>query len=68
MLQTSLDDEDKNGFMATIHNLDRSKGLDLILHTPGGNAAATQSLVHYLHQMFGSNIRAVIPHLNKRGR
>jgi len=32
-----ISDEDKNGFMATIHKLDRSKGLDLFLHTPGGN-------------------------------
>lgn len=58
-----LSDDDKNGFMATIHNLDRSKGLDLILHTPGGNIAATESLVDYLHKMFGNNIRAIIPQL-----
>ena len=25
-------DDDKNGFMATIHGIDRSRGLDLILH------------------------------------
>jgi len=31
---------------------DRSKGLDLILHTPGGDIAATESLVDYLHKMF----------------
>ena len=28
-----LNDADKNGFMAVIHQLDRSKGLDLFLHT-----------------------------------
>lgn len=56
-------DDDKNGFMATIHQLDRSKGLDLILHTPGGNVAATESLVNYLHKMFGNNIRAIVPQL-----
>ncbi len=33
----SLNDNDKNGFMTTIHKLDRSKGLDIILHTPGGS-------------------------------
>lgn len=59
----SIKDDDKNGFMATIHGLDRSKGLDLILHTPGGDAAATESIVDYLRKMFGTNIRAIIPQL-----
>lgn len=58
-----VNDKDKNAFMATIHGLDRSKGLDLILHTPGGDLAATESLVDYLHRMFGNNIRAIIPQL-----
>jgi ATP-dependent protease ClpP protease subunit len=58
-----VNDSDKNGFMATIHQLDRSKGLDLILHTPGGDIAATESLVDYLRQMFGTDIRAIVPQL-----
>jgi ATP-dependent protease ClpP protease subunit len=58
-----VNDNDKNGFMATIHQLDRSLGLDLVLHTPGGEAAATESLVQYLRQMFGNDIRAIIPQL-----
>jgi hypothetical protein len=62
-LQTSLDDEDKNGFMAAVHKLDRTKGLDLILHTPGGSLAATQSLVTYLQTMFDKDIRAIVPQL-----
>ncbi|MGR2781023.1 SDH family Clp fold serine proteinase [Bacillus subtilis] len=58
-----VNDNDKNGFMATISNLDRTKGLDLILHTPGGDIAATESLVDYLKEMFGNNIRAIVPQL-----
>lgn len=58
-----ITDSDKNAFMAAIHKLDRSKGLDLILHTPGGNVAATESLVDYLRIMFGNNIRAIVPQL-----
>jgi len=58
-----VNDADKNGFMNVIHNLDRSKGLDLILHTPGGDTAATESLVDYLRSMFGTNIRAIVPQL-----
>lgn len=59
----SLNDDDKNGFMTVINKLDRSKGLDLLLHTPGGEAAATESLVDYLYSIFGSDIRAIIPQL-----
>lgn len=58
-----VNDSDKNGFMATIHELDRSKGLDLLLHTPGGNVAATESLVHYLRAMFGTDTRVIVPQL-----
>jgi len=60
---TEVNDEDKNGFMTVIHHLDRSKGLDLILHTPGGETAATESLVDYLRSMFGKDIRAIVPQL-----
>lgn len=58
-----VNDADKNGFMTVIHGLDRSKGLDLILHTPGGETAATESLVDYLYSMFGTDIRAIVPQL-----
>jgi hypothetical protein len=62
-----ISDADKNGFMSVIHGLDRSKGLDLILHTPGGDMAATESLVDYLRAMFGKDIRAIIPQLAMSG-
>ena len=58
-----INDADKNGLMATIHEMDRSLGLDLILHTPGVDMAVTESLVDYLRQMFGKNIRAIIPQI-----
>lgn len=60
---TELNDADKNGFMNAIHKLDRKKGLDLLLHTPGGDAAATESLVDYLRSMFATDIRAFVPQL-----
>jgi len=49
--------------MAVIYQLDRSKGLGLILHTPGRETAATESLIDYLHSMFGDDIRAIVPQL-----
>ena len=60
---TNLDDADKNGFMNAVHGLDSAKGLDLILHTPGGETAATESVVDYLRSVFGTNIRAIVPQL-----
>jgi ClpP class serine protease len=51
-----INDSDKVGFMTTIHGLNREMGLDLILHTPGGESAATESIVDYLKSMFGVNI------------
>ena len=62
-----INNDDKNGFMATVHGLDRSKGLDLLLHTPGGDVAATESLIDYLKQMFGTDIRAIIPQMAMSG-
>jgi len=59
-----VNDKDKNAFMVTVHKLDRTKGLDLILHTPGGDLAATESIVDYLHSMFGKDIRAIIPQIS----
>ena len=58
-----VNDADKNGFMTVVHELDCDRGLDLILHTPGGETAATESLVDYLRAMFGTDIRAFVPQL-----
>jgi hypothetical protein len=63
----AIGDIDKNGFMSVIHGLDRKKGLDLFLHTPGGDMAATESIIDYLHQMFGNDIRAVVPQIAMSG-
>lgn len=62
-----ISDADKNGFMSVIKGLDRNNGLDLILHTPGGDMAATESLVDYIRAMFGKDIRAIVPQLAMSG-
>jgi len=64
---TEIRDEDRDGFMRCCHQLDCSKGLDLILHTPGGSIAATQSIIMYLREKFGRDIRAIIPHTAMSG-
>lgn len=62
-LSSIIDDNDMNGLMTTIHQLDRTKGLDLLLHTPGGNISSIESVVDYLRKMFGTDIRVFIPQL-----
>lgn len=63
----SINDVDKTGFMSTICKLDRKKGLDIILHTPGGGVSATESLIEYLQDCFGDDIRAIVPQLAMSG-
>jgi hypothetical protein len=63
----AIGDLDKNGFMSVIHGLNRALGLDLILHTPGGDMAATESIIDYLRQMFGTDIRAIVPQIAMSG-
>jgi ATP-dependent protease ClpP protease subunit len=63
----AINDKDKSAFMTNIHGLDRSKGLDLILHTPGGDVAATESIIDYLRTMFDGDIRAIIPQISMSG-
>jgi hypothetical protein len=60
---TEINDEDKNGFMTAVHKLDRKLGLDLLLHTPGGSIAATESIVDYLKSTFGKDVRAIVPQI-----
>ena len=62
----SIDNSDMNGFMSLLAGWDgkqRSRGLDLVLHTPGGEVAATESLGNYLRAMFGENIRVFVPQM-----
>lgn len=61
---TAVNDKDKSGFMLSIHKMDKTKGLDLILHTPGGDLAATESVVDYLYSMFGYDIRVIVPQIS----
>jgi Serine dehydrogenase proteinase len=59
----AVNDTDKNGLMTTINGLDISKGLDLVLHTPGGDTAATESIVDYLWSKFSGDVRCFVPQM-----
>lgn len=56
----AISDEDMQGFMEAIYGLE-GDGLDLILHSPGGNLEAADSIVQYLRSQF-NHIRVFIPH------
>lgn len=58
-----INDGDMTGFMNVVKGLDCSKGLDLILHTPGGNPTATEGIVKYLHKKFNNDIRVIVPQM-----
>ena len=60
-INTELSDEDKNAFMLCCHKVPRDCGLDLVLHTPGGDIFAAESIVYYLKQIFSDNIRCIVP-------
>lgn len=61
---TLISDDDTNGLMNAVYTLDRNRGLDLILHTPGGDLAATESIVKYLRDCFGNDIVAIVPQMS----
>lgn len=62
-----INDEDKHGFMAAFAGLEFDKGLDLVLHTPGGDVAATESIIDYLRSKFGRDIRVIVPQISMSG-
>jgi hypothetical protein len=63
---SAINDGDISGLMNACYGLtasERECGLDLILHTPGGSIGATEAIVSYLRQMFGKNIRVIVPQI-----
>lgn len=53
--------EDLNGLMSVMYGMDWSRGLTLLLHTPGGVTNAAETIVAYLRSKFGTNIEAIVP-------
>lgn len=60
---SDINDSDMTGFMNAVKGLDCGKGLDLILHTPGGSPVATEAIVNYLRMKFNNDIRVIVPQL-----
>ena len=62
----SITREDINGFMNALVETPTDNGLVLILHTPGGDPNAVESIVEYLHAKF-DRIDVVVPYLAMSG-
>ncbi|MDR6890867.1 MULTISPECIES: SDH family Clp fold serine proteinase [Variovorax] len=58
-----INDDDKAGFMQAAHKVGHKTGLDLILHTPGGQVTAAESIVDYLLKLFNGDIRVIVPQM-----
>ena len=58
--------EDINGFMNALYEAPKNKKLTLILHTPGGDPNAVESIVEYLHSKF-DYIEVIVPYLAMSG-
>lgn len=54
--------EDINGLMSVIYEMDCTRGLTLILHTPGGMTNAAESVVAYLRSKF-TDVEVIVPAL-----
>ena len=54
-------DEDIQGFMEVMKGLKEELGVDIILHSPGGSAEATEALVSYVRSKF-DHVRVIIPY------
>lgn len=52
--------EDLNGFMATFAGSEWTRGLTLVLHTPGGVTNAAESIVSYMRDKF-SDVEVIVP-------
>lgn len=62
----SITREDINGFMNALYEARTNNGLVLILHTPGGDPNAVESIAEYLHSKF-NRIEVVVPYLAMSG-
>jgi hypothetical protein len=58
---TAISDDDINGLMSVVYQMDCDQGLTLILHTPGGSINAAETFVAYLRSKFKNNTEVIVP-------
>lgn len=61
----SIIDQDIQGFMTCSKGVEKD-GLNLIIHTPGGDYEATKRIINYLHETY-NHISVFVPHMAMSG-
>lgn len=56
----AITSEDINGLMSALYKTDPERGLTLVMHTPGGDPNAAETMVSYLRSRF-KRIEVIIP-------
>jgi len=59
----AVEEADVQGFHHAVRDLDTNAGLDLILHTPGGDPFVAESIMTFLLKKFNNNIRVIVPQI-----
>lgn len=52
---------DNFGIMECLRGIDKTKGLDLVLHLPGGSLAAVETAILGIREQFKGNVRVFVP-------
>lgn len=64
--QTEIDRNDLVGFVDMLHNIPDKSPVDLLLHTPGGDVDACETLVSLIHAKVGEKeFRVIVPYMAK---
>ena len=59
--KASIFEGDVGPLVDAVRHLDHSRGLDLLLHTPGGSIGGAEAMGNYLRRIFGTNIEVFVP-------
>jgi len=61
--ETMIDDLDIINFEIVSSDLNKNNGLDIILHTHGGDLSVVEFIIGYLQDAFNHNVRSIVPQL-----
>ena len=59
--QASIAENDVGALLDVVRYLDHNRGLDLLLHTPGGSIGGAEAIGNYLYGVFGTDIEVFVP-------
>lgn len=60
---TPVEENDVQGFYNAVRELPTNLGLDLFLHTPGGDPFVAEAIMSFLLEKFSNDIRVIVPQI-----